>query len=293
MLDIWNLMSVRLCDVLLGWLLLLPRSVAVVVVGLLTAGLLTLIRRWTTNQDRLRRAAADMRRLKECKRAAQQTHDVESLARLKMTMSRVSLLKLKAEGWPLLAVILPVALLATWAFERLEFHAPEAGETIEVLAHLRSGRDAALTARDDLLHLVPQPGLRAKNGWVQSVHIDAEPPSSWDRFWSKVTFSKTKDPEQDAYALWQLEGNAGGEPYPLIFRWNERTIERELLIGQPHYSPPREERPEDSVITEVRLREVRLFGIPGLGPWLPARLVGYVLVTIPFVFLLKRVLSIY
>jgi hypothetical protein len=293
MLDMWNLMSVRLCDVLLGWLLLLPRSIAVVVVGLLTAGLLTLIRCWTTNQDRLRRAAADMRRLKESKRAAKQTHDVEALARLNMTMSRVSLLKLKAEGWPTLAVIVPVILLMTWAFERLEFYPPTADDEVVVVAHLRSGRDPALTARDDLLHLVPQPGLRAKNGWVQSVHIDAEPPSWWDRFWSKVTFRKVKDPDQDAYALWQLEGDARREPYPLAFRWNERTIERELLIGQPHYSPPREERPDDSVITEVRLREVRLFGIPGLGPWLPAWLVGYLLVTIPFVFALKRVLGIY
>ena len=72
MLDLWNILSVRLFDVLLGWLLLLPRSIAVLAVGLTTAALLTLIRRWTTNQDRLRRASADMRRLKELKRAAKQ-----------------------------------------------------------------------------------------------------------------------------------------------------------------------------------------------------------------------------
>src|SRR5262249_38510404 len=108
MLDIWNLLGVRLLDVLLGWLLLLPRSVAVVVVALATAALLTLIRKWTTNQDRLRRAAADMRRLKELKHAATQVHDKDALARLKITKGRISVLKLKAEGWPVLAVLLPV-----------------------------------------------------------------------------------------------------------------------------------------------------------------------------------------
>ena len=45
------------CGVL-GWLLALPRSLALVAVGLLTAALLTVLRKWTTNQDRLRRAAA-------------------------------------------------------------------------------------------------------------------------------------------------------------------------------------------------------------------------------------------
>lgn len=293
MLDVWNLLSVQLFDVLLGWLLLLPRSFAVLVVALVTAGLLTLIRTWTTNQDRLRRAAADMRRLKELHVAAKQAHDSEALARLKLTKGRISLLKLKAEGWPLLAIIIPLALLATWAFERLEFHPPRANEEIQVVAHLRSGRDPALTAKDDLVHLVPQPGLRAKNGWVQSVHIETEPPSRWDRFWAKITFSQLKDPEPDVFAIWQLDGDARSDPYPLIFRWNERTIERELRIGQSQYSPAREQRPDEPVITEVRLREVRLFGIPGLGPWLPAWLVGYLLVTIPFVFVLKRVLGIY
>ena len=277
MLDLWNLLSVRLFDVLLGWLLDLPRSLAVLAIGLTTAALLTLIRKWTTNQDRLRRAAADLRRLKELKRTAVLDKDRDALARMKLTKGRISFIKLKAEGWPTLAVIVPVALLATWAFERLAFHSPRAGQTITVKAYLvDSKRKPLRVAENDLMHLVPQPGLRARNGWVQPVRLE-----------------HGAAPEADVVALWQLEGDARSEPYPLVFRWKEHTFERELRIGQRLYSPALVEVPGEPVITEVRLREVRLFGITSLGRWLPAWLVGYLLITFPFVFLLKRALRIY
>ncbi len=293
MLDLWNTISVQVFDVLLGWMLYLPQPFALLAVGLITAGLLTLVRKWTTNQDRLRRAAADLRRLKELARNAKRCSDTDALGRCKLTKGRISLIKLKAEGWPLLAVIVPLALLATWAFERLAFHPPRAGETVVVVAHLRAGRDPALTAKDDLLHLVPQRGLRAERGWVQTVHIEKEPPSAWDRFWATITFGEVKDLPADAFAVWKLQGDAKSEPYPLVFRWKERTFERELRIGQRQYSPVLSENPDEPVIIEIRLRDVRLFGIPGMGPWLPPWLVGYLLVTVPFVFLLKRALRIY
>ena len=45
------------------------------VVAVVTAALLTLIRRWTTNQDRLRRAAGDLQRLKELAGAVKRAFD--------------------------------------------------------------------------------------------------------------------------------------------------------------------------------------------------------------------------
>ena len=293
MLDLWNTLSVGLFDVLLGWLLALPPPIALLIVGLATASLLTLIRKWTTNQDRLARAAADLRQLKKLTREAKSANDLDTLARLKATKGRISIIKLSAEGWPLVAVIVPVALLATWAFERLAYYPPRADEKIEVVLHLRSGRDPALSAKNDPLHLVPPPGLRAPSGWVRPVHIQQDEPTRWDRLWAKTTFRKVQKPPEDVLAIWQLEGEARDEPYPLVFRWKDRTIERDLLIGQRRYTPPLEERPDEPVISEVRLREVQLFGLPGLASWLPAWLVGYLVVTIPFVFLLKRVLRIY
>lgn len=293
MLDTWNALSLGLFDTLLGWLLELPRPVGLVVVGLATAGLLALIRKGTTNQDRLARAAADLRRLKELANAAKQSRDSDALARIKQTRGRIGLIKLKAEGWPLVAMLVPLALMATWAFERIAYSPPAAGQSVEIVLHLRSGSGPALTAKDDLLHLVPQAGLRAQNGWVQPVRIERDSPTRWDRFWAKMTFSAVHEAEPDLVAIWRLQGDAHDEAYHLVFRWKDRTFERDLLIGQRSYSPVLDERPDEPVIFEIRLQETRLFGIPGLSVWLPAWLVGYLIVTIPFVLVLKRLFRIY
>ena len=292
MLDLWNTISTRIFDFLLGWLLDGPRWLAVIVVALLTALIFNLVRPWTTNQDRLGRAAADLHRLKALQREAKQAQDSNTRARLRATRSRVSLIKLTAEGWPTLAMLLPLGLLTTWAFYRLQYHAPRADETVTVVAILVGPeREPLRTAENDLLHLVPQPGLRAVNGWVQPVRREPNPPSLGDRLWAMMTFGSAAPREPDFVAMWQLQGDAATETYPLVFRWKDLTIEHELRIGQRIYSDALVNRPGEPII-EIRLREVRLFGIPGLGAWLPAWLVGYLLVTIPLAFLLKRLLRI-
>ena len=140
---------------------------------------------------------------------------------------------------------------------------------------------------------MPQPGLRALNGWVQAARVVENPPSFWDRCWTLITFREASPPESDVQAIWQLQGAAADEPYALVFRWKDQTLERELRVGQNIYSPAFDVRPDETLKAEIRLRETRLLGIPGLGPWLPAWIVGYLLVTIPCVPLLKRGLRIY
>lgn len=288
MLDWWNDFSLSLFDFLLGWLLALPRQVAVVAIGLATAALVVIIRKWTTNQDRLGRAAADLRRLKELRRDARDAQEKDALARVTRTKGQIGILKLKAEGWPLLAILLPIGLLATWAFQRIAFHPTAADEKIEVVAYLPSQ-----SAEGDILHLVPQPGLRAIGGWVREVRAEPNEPSLGDRCWALVTFRKVVAPEPDSQAVWQLQGEAADEPYSLTFHWKDQSLKRELRIGQSIYSPAFDEGPDEPFKVEVRLRETRLLGIPGLGSWLPAWIVGYLLVTIPAVPLLKHSLKIY
>jgi uncharacterized membrane protein (DUF106 family) len=288
MLDWWNDFSLNLFDFLLGWLLALPRQVAVVAIGLATAALVVIVRKWTTNQDRLGRAAADVRRLKELRRDARDARDKDALARLARTKGQIGILKMKSEGWPLLTILLPVALLATWAFQRIAFHPTAANEKIDVIAYLPSR-----SAEGDILHLVPQPGLHAIGGWVQEVTPVENELSMWDRCWAFVTFRQAVAPEPDAQAVWQLQGEAADEPYSLVFRWKDQTLTRELRVGQSIYSPAFDEQADESFKAEMRLRETRLLGIPGLGAWLPAWFVGYLLITIPAVPLLKRVLKIY
>jgi uncharacterized membrane protein (DUF106 family) len=296
MLDLWNNVSLALFDALLGWLLSLPVDFAIIILALLTAGLMVLVRPLTTNQEMLGRVARDNRRLKMLMREARKRRDREALLRYKTTSNRLSLKKLSAEGKPLLISIIPIAMLATWAMNRLEFHPPMEGETVEVVTY------TPLTSVDEIIHLVPQPGLEAANGWVQQIAKHPNEPTFWDRlkvrlwnrFLGRLSPLELRTPEPDALAKWQLKGKANPDPYALLFRFRDQTIEGKLIVGQPIYAPALTVDANDSAIaTQIVMREVRFFGIPGLGEWLPGWLVGYLIVVFPLVFFLKWALTIY
>lgn len=287
MLDLWNTVSLAVFDTLLGWMLVLPSDLALVVLALLTAGLMVLIRPWTTNQDMLARVARDNLRLKELKRAAKKQLDREAPLRYRATSNVLSMRKLAAEGKPLALVIVPVAMLATWAMSRLEFHPPAENETVELVAYL--------STVGEVIHIVPQPpDLESTNGWVQQVEIQPNEPSAWDKLLVRLHLTEERTPEPDAVARWKLKGKARAEPYKLLLRFRDSTSERELIIGQTIYAPVVEVDDKDpGITTHTMLRPVRFLGIPGLGEWCPGWLVGYIIIVVPLVFFLKWVLNIY
>ena len=158
MFEIWNNTSLLVVDGLLGWLLQLPSDVAIIGVALISALVITLIRRFTTNQDLLGRIAHDKKRLRELARAA----DKETKQRYRGTRSLVMLKALKAEGWPLLFSLLPIGLLATWCIFRLEYRPPTSSDKIVVVV------ETPITKVGLPIHLVPQDGL-STDGWVRAV----------------------------------------------------------------------------------------------------------------------------
>lgn len=218
-------------DFIFGGLLRLPSDLTIIVLALLTGVILTFVRKWTTNQDRLGRAVADNKRLRALIK--------EALARDRLTKAQVAMVKFKQEGKPMLVSLLPIALLVTGAFARLEFLPPQPGETVTAIAH------APVAAAGDLVHLVPAEGVTALDGWMKQLTVTGP----------------------EASAVWQLQ----------FARLSELTI-----------------RGRDAQL-ELKLRERRLFGIvpgwPTIG--LPAWWVGYLLIVIPFVPLLKKVTRIH
>ena len=88
---------IRVLDYPLGWLLCLPRDLTLLLFATGTALLMTLARRAVTNQDLLRRCAADLRRLKELLRGAKQTGDRSQRDRLRGTIGLVKGLQLAAD----------------------------------------------------------------------------------------------------------------------------------------------------------------------------------------------------
>ncbi len=200
-------------------------------------------------------------------------HRRRDAARLAAVKQRVALKALRQEVLPLLVAVLPIALLATWCFARLAYLPPRGGEAVEVVARY------PLSEAGQVVHLVPQDGMTCEGGWVREVK------------------AVTGGGAPSARAVWTVRAAVRPEPYALIVRSDSGQYTHDLLVGGRTYSAP--VRPQGSGPGEhalqVRLRPARLFGvvpgIPVIGfqPWL----VGYLLITIPLVPLLKRTLRIY
>ena len=267
--DPWTSASLAVFDTLAGWLLGLPSDVVVAAVAIGSAAFLVVVRVFTTDQDLLRRAAEDRKRLKVLIRAAKARGDTEAVRRHKATRPMIARRTLPSEGLPLVVSILPIAMLATWCLARLGFHPPEAGEAVEVVAY------TPVSAAGHVMHIVPQDGLRA-DAWVRPVA------------------AVTGGGPPHGMATWTVRGSAAEGPYRLTFRLKDRTVEHDLIIGGRTYAPPLVDH-GGGVLTEVKMRPLELFGVvPGVAaigfpPWL----VAYLVIVVPLVFLLKRLLRVY
>ena len=116
-----------LLDVPLGWLLDLPRDATLLAFSLLTALLMTVSRRYVTNQDLLRRCSDDLRQLKRLSREAKQLGDKPRRQRLRSTVAMIKPMQLIQDLKVLAVVVLPLVVLTLWAVERLDYLPPPVG----------------------------------------------------------------------------------------------------------------------------------------------------------------------
>lgn len=265
---LWNDLCLMLMDFLLGWTLRLSWIVALAMVALLTGLSLVYTRRWFADQDLLSRVDSDRQRIRKLLAEAKSTGDKETVARLKTLQGAVGMRALSQQFKPLLAVILPVAVLATWGYARLEYKPPRDGETVEVRCYL------PILAVGQLAHMVPVAGLAAEPGWV--VEVEA------GNYAGQAT----------GIATWKLKGQKRKEPYPLVCVWGEKSYTSQVAVGGWKYSEPFHTFAGGEANIEVLLREARLAGIPGWPPLFPAWLVAYLLLAIPGSLIIKRVMGV-
>ena len=287
MLETLTNLCLAIADPLLGWMLYLPRDVALALVAVGTALILTVVRVFTTNQDMLRRCQDDKARIKELTRAAKKTGDKEAAARYQATLQGIMMKTLKAEGWPLVASLIPIILIATWAFSRIAYLPAAEGDPVKLRVF------TPLSAIGQWAHVVPQPGLKADNGWIQEVKEDKPAPDA------KASADPAAEPAPvtAGVAEWVLRGEKRREPYQLQVRLKGRTIETELVVDGVHYAgAPQRPYGEDPAteVVEVALAEYKPLGIvPGwdaamLQPWI----VGYLILVLPLAFVFKPMLGI-
>jgi hypothetical protein len=270
MLDLWNHWSLAVGDFVLGWSLRLPRDLTLAVVALATALLMIAVRRWTTPQDRLRRAVEDGRRLAQLGKQARRQGDKNALQRYKGTRALIRILQLKAEGLPFLVSLPPIALVAAWAVFRLEYLPVLPGEPVELAVYL------PVSAAGEVIHIVPVDGVVAQGNWLRKVE------------------AVTDDGPRHGRASWILEADGDPRPYTLTFRWKDRSFERQLIVGRRIYALPVVDHGDD-VVSEWKREPFRWLGVvPGVPALaVPAWLIGYVVLVVPITLGLKRLLHVY
>jgi uncharacterized membrane protein (DUF106 family) len=266
-----NELILQMMNAALGWMLAWPRSLTLIALSVLTAAILVVIRRFTTDQDLLERCVRDKRRLKVLSRLARRSKDNEALGRYRTTASMIAMVKARSEVKPLLVSLLPIALLAIWACQRVAYVPPRAGQDVAVTMYL------PVSAEGRLMHLVPMDGVECGAGWVQQASLIQQGAPS------------------HCQAKWTLRAASCDQPYDLTFRYAGATYHKPLRVGQAIYEPPVQAYSDAKVLAiETRLEECKLFGIVSGIRWLavPPWLAAYSLVSIPAMLLLKRVLRV-
>jgi len=263
-------------DLLFGWLLVLPRDVAIIALALLTSLILTLLRRWGTNQDLLSRCAADLRCLRRLIREAKSRRDKPEVARMQGVVNLVKLTQLRAEGWVLLMALPPLAFLGAWGVERLDYLPPRVGEEVTFRAYY------SLSSVNKLTHLVPPEGFELRSPAVQEVRLDED--ASEDRGGAR------------GVAEWTLMADAPVRAADFVVRHQEHSVAHGVRVDGRVYQPPVQTHGDDLIpSSEVQLRQARFLGMVsgvstmGLPPWV----VAYLLLAILLVYPLRKLMRVW
>lgn len=281
MLNEINNVIMAIADPLLGWLLYFPQDVSLILVALLTGLVLNGVRVFTTNQLLLKRCKEDKKRLKQLKKEAKSRGDKEALRRYRQITGQIGIKTLLAEIKPLFSSLIPIAILAVWAFSRIAYVAPQADDEITVTMYF------PLSSVGDYVHMLPVDGIESNGAWIQRVEDDVVPAGD--------------DPQQESTVLngvvrWTLRCQEQAAPYSLTIRHGDRTIEKELVVNGKYYTEPLQTYGAlfEEVI-EFSAQEYKLFGVvPGipsimLAPWMLA----YLIIVLPLAFILKPLMRIY
>ncbi len=299
MVDAIHRILLAITDPFMGWLLHLPRDAALLIVAVATALVLTLVRIKTTDQDLLRRCKRDKKRQKELLREAKKRSDKDARKRHRAVIRQIGLKAAGQEGWPLLASICPVALIAVWAFARIAYCTPDPGEAVTLRMYFPA---EAIT---DLVHMLPpEEGVRVSNGLIRRVEED---------------YAQDALTVVAGWAEWTLAAEKRDEPYRLRFRSKGKIIEHELCANGLRYTGPiTRYGAEKEEVFEYRLQahKYRPFGLIGewdvrvpswtllgwtvFGPYagqgmfiVDAWLIGYLLIAVPFAFIFRPLLGIH
>jgi hypothetical protein len=207
------------CDWLLGWSLYLPATVAVAVVGALSALVVNVVQKYCSDQDLLGRARSDLKRLRERRKAAREADDREALQRLTGLSRRIGARYFAASLRPALLTVPVIGVVAMWTGSRLGFEPVRPGETVDVRAHFEDGASG-------FAHFIPNVGITALGSAIAPVEVprDGAPEGRSD----------TRIGRQ---ARWRFLASGDGT-FPFVVRYAGRSYEVDVPVAGRGGRPP-------------------------------------------------------
>ena len=163
MIDILKMWTIGVGDLCFGWLLWMPRGVAIALIAVLTAALSHAIRSLSEQRGWAARCQRDLIQLRRLIRQADAAGDRNALARHRDNRARV----LSARGWHesriLLTTLVPLLTMVIWAEERLS--------RLPILPHqtVTFRVTTPLSEVGRLTHLVPTERLAVHAGYVRRI----------------------------------------------------------------------------------------------------------------------------
>ncbi len=264
MTEMWNDAALRIGDRVLGGLFNWGQDAVLAGLILLSSGLLILTRWMTIDARQLAAIRQDEKTLRALMRGARREGDASRLARYRTIRLRVARLRLREELRAGLLILLPLALLLTWASERLAWRVPYPGEPIQLQLTLPAVWEG------EVVHLVPLDACQPVDGWVQVARR-----------------ARRAAPTAQAIAAWQLECAGAPQQFELVIRFRHQSLVHPWRTGAYALLPATKTH-DDNILTSIQLAPYRPLGIvPDLRRWgLPAWLVAY----LPLTMLLARAL---
>ncbi|OVE73815.1 hypothetical protein BVX94_02775 [bacterium B17] len=260
--------TVKLGDILLGWLFYLPQDLRFLALALITTVLMSVCKYLVVDVDWLSRARNDLKTLASLIKNARAEKDKSALERYRYTCALIRMKQLKAELKSLVIVLIPLLLIGTWSWYRMEHNSPVKNETLEVTVR------APASAIGQIIYLVPSDGVQPDQR------------------------AKTIDPSSEGpfpgSASWTLRLASPGKSFLLSFRSGNTTVEQPVVAVGNHYKPPPPRDQGIDLYSKLVMEEARLFGIvPGserIG--IPAWVVAYLLLVLLLLPLSRRILKV-
>ena len=261
-------LTVKLGDLLLGWLFYLPRDLRLLALALITTVIMCVFKYLVVDTDWLARARGDLKTLARLIKNARAEKDTAALERYRYTRALIRMRQLKAELKSLVIVLIPLLLIGTWSWYRMEYNPPAEDETVEVAVHTPA------SAIGQIIYLVPADGIEPD----QRIKV----------------IDQSTEGSYHGIASWTLRMNSSDPSHILVFRTGDRTIEQPVItVGKHYQSPPIRDNDTDWH-SELVMEETKLFGIvPGIDSMgVPPWVMAYVLLVLLLLPLSRRILKV-